>query len=189
VTEASWRPRLDTKGEADPGDFHFRVDVPFGPRWHHVELLRMSILQCLATIFQNHDFCDQLGMVTAELLENAIHYGHWDGAAEHPFRLSVRGFHGDVVIEVANPIDPSTHNGARLKRITERLAAAASPKEAYVNRLREIADSPEEVGSGLGLLRVAYETNCKLDVKVEDGLARIIATIAAAPSGHEGGKP
>jgi hypothetical protein len=180
VTEPSWRPNTGEDGKPDKGDFHFRVDVPFGPRWHHVELLRMSILQCLATIFQNHDFCDQLGMVTAELVENAIHYGHWDGAAQHPFRLSVRGFDGDVVIEVANPVDPKTNNGARLGKITARLQAAANPKEEYLNRLREIADSPEEVGSGLGLLRVAYETNCKLDVKVEDNYARIVATIAAA---------
>lgn len=160
-----------------PDAFTFRVEVPFGPRWHHVELLRMSILQCLATIFQSHDFCDQLGMVTAELVENAIHYGHWDGAEKHPFRLAVRGVGGGVVIEVANPIDPASHNAARLNRIVERLAKSGSTKEAYVGRLREIAERPEEVGSGLGLLRVAYETDCRLEVKVDAFSVRIIATI------------
>lgn len=162
---------------AEPGDFQFRVEVPFGPRWQHVELLRMSILNCLATIFQSHDFCEQLGMVTAELVENAIHYGHWDGADRRPFRLAVRGQGGAVVVEVANPIDPATHDPSRLESIVGRLRTAATPKDAYIARLREISETPGEVGSGLGLLRIAYETGCRLDVSVADHTARVVATI------------
>lgn len=157
--------------------FEFRVEVPFGPQWQHVELLRMSILHCLATLFQSRDFCEQLGMVAAELLENAIHYGDWAGADQRPFRIAVRGDGGDVVVEVSNPVDLATLNVKRLESIVTRLATG-TPKEAYVARLREIADRPEEGGSGLGLLRVAYETGCQLEVRLEGATASVVARIS-----------
>lgn len=165
------------EGRSESGDFEFRVEVPFGPRWAHVELLRMSILHCLATIFQSHDFCEQLGMVTAELVENAIHYGHWKEGSDRPFRLGVQGRAGAVIVEVSNPIDPATHDPERLEKIVACLREAPSPKHAYMERLREIAAHPEEGGSGLGLLRVAYETGCSLKVELQGGTARVLAEI------------
>lgn len=159
----------------------FRVEVPFGPRWQHVELLRMSILHCLATMFQSHDFCEQLSMVTAELLENAIHYGDWNGDEARPFRLAVRGVQTAVAIEVANPIDPEHHDFARLSGMVARLREAPTVEDAYVARVREIAENPLAPGSGLGLLRIAYETGCRIEVSVADRTARVVAFIERKP--------
>ena len=167
----------DTSSARNTSPFEFRVEVPFGPHWQHVELLRMSILHCLATLFQSRDFCEQLGKVTAELVENAIHYGDWTGEDQRPFRVAVRGDGGDVIVEVSNPINLATVNVKRLENIVSQLANATTPKEAYVARLREIADRPEEGGSGLGLLRVAYETGCHLEFRVDGATACVMARI------------
>ena len=51
-----------------------------------------------------------------------------------------------------------------------------------MDRLLEIATEPDLPGNGLGLLRIAYETNCVLDVAVDDDHARVSATIRGVPA-------
>jgi hypothetical protein len=166
----TWRPQ-------PPGRFHFRVEVPFGPKWQHAELLRMAVLQCLTTIFQSHDFCEQLAMITGELVENAIHYGDLREPGTRVFALSVVGDASAVTVEVANPINPERNDPSGLVEAIERMHAAPTVGDAYLARMREIADVPLARGSGLGLLRVAYETGCRLEATVVDGTARVVATI------------
>jgi hypothetical protein len=157
----------------------FRIEVPFGPRWQHAELLRISILHCVATVFSSHDFCERLGMVAAELVENAIHYGDWSGADPRPFRLRVEGTEGGgVVVGVESPIDPRSSDADRLTQGIARLRAA-NAEDAYAARLREIAEKPDATGSGLGLLRIVHETGCRLDAHIEGATARVVATLDA----------
>lgn len=158
-------------------DLLFRVEVPFGPRWQHVEMLRLSILHCVTTVFHSHDFCERLGMVTAELLENAIHYGDWTAGDPRPFRLAVRGTDRSVIVEVENPVTRDRGDAVRLTELVSRIASAPSVRELYVARLRDIAEAPDRAGSGLGLLRIAHETGCRLDAREHDATARVVATI------------
>ena len=159
--------------------FAFRVEVPFSPQWKHVDLLRTSLLNCLATVFESYDFCDKLGMVAAELVENAISYGDWRQSAAHKFHLSVSGDERTIQIEVANPVVTGSSTVDALFKVTDRIARAESPRQAYLDRLREIADRPKDKASQLGLLRIAYETECQLDVLVENDVVRVRATIAS----------
>jgi hypothetical protein len=169
---------------ASPQPFEFTLEVPFGPEWHHIETLRTSILHCLTTLFRNHDFCDKLSMVTAELLENAVQYGTWTHDVERPFRLAVRGTRNQITIEVANPIEG---DGEPLRRAVEGILSSGSPKEAYTRRMRELAESPGTNGSGLGLLRIAYETGCHLEATVVERSATVVATFARTASDEQGG--
>ena len=159
--------------------FEFQVSVPFVPRWQHVELLRTAVLNCLTTMFQAHDFCDQLAMVAAELLENAVHYGKKDADERFGFRLEVRGDEARVTIEVRNPGVTDPHDLDRLKETLAQLSGT-DPRAAYIARLKELAARPEVGGSGLGLFRVAFETGCDLHAEVDsDGLVIVRAVVHA----------
>src|SRR5687768_2888401 len=90
----------------------FQIELPLTSEWRNVELLRSSVLNCLTTIFANHDFCRTIGMVTGELLENALKFGDWSNRSD--FRLHVFGGEDRVTIEVCNPISTSDAGVERL---------------------------------------------------------------------------
>jgi hypothetical protein len=167
--------------EHDPSALTFELNVPFRPHWRNVELLRTSVLNCLATIFESYDFCEQLGMTTAELLENSIGYGMWSDDGLHPLRLSVFGNATEVRVEVTNPIRPDAEDISRLLATVRAIDEADSPRTAYASRLLELSSDPTAQGSRLGLLRIAFETGAKLAVELaEDGKSvKVRATIRA----------
>ncbi|MEO1172831.1 MAG: hypothetical protein AAFX94_12410 [Myxococcota bacterium] len=148
----------------------FQIEVPLGPNWSHIELLRTSVLHCLVTVFQNYDYCSTLSMVAGELLENAVKYGDWSRRDPRAFRLRVQGNETGVGVEVCNPI---RRGSDAMKSVLEAISAsqsAESPAAAYQARITEIATTYQAGpdGSGLGLLRVAYEAGCTLEAFLED---------------------
>jgi hypothetical protein len=158
-------------------DFRFSIDVPVTNRWENVDLLRTSVQSCFTAVFQNVDGCNAISMVTGELLENAVKYGAWS-ATSGPFRLRVEGNAGRAVVTVENPCatadDP---NVAALLGVVRWLRGYPDAAEAYRARLLEIASSPREHASGLGLVRVAYEGGCTLSAEVTDQLVRVVAVL------------
>lgn len=167
--------------EHDPRSLVFELNVPFRPHWRNVELLRTSVLNCLATIFESYDFCEQLGMTTAELLENSIGYGLWAEDGQFPLHLSVRGNESLVRVEVTNPVRVDGDDLTRLIATVRSIGEAESPRAAYAARLRQLADDEGAHGSRLGLLRIAFETGAKLAVELTEDRrsVRVSATIRA----------
>ncbi len=151
----------------------FQIEMPLTSEWKNVELLRSSVLNCLTTIFANNDFCRTIGMVTGELLENALKFGDWSNRPE--FRLRVFGAEDKVSIEVFNPIDPGGTGVERLLSTIDWLEEMGDPKVAFMARLGVLAQERSE-DSGLGLVRIAYEGNCKLSASVDNGIVRVCAT-------------
>ena len=151
----------------------FHIELPLTSEWKNVELLRSSVLNCLTTIFANHDFCRSIGMVTGELLENALKFGDWTHRSE--FRLHVFGEGDRVSIEVSNPIAEGDRGVEKLLATIRWLDQVGDPKTAFLSRLGSLAQSSEEE-SGLGLVRIAYEGNCKLSASVDNGIVRVTAT-------------
>jgi hypothetical protein len=170
------------RADDDPDSLRFELDVPFRPHWRNVELLRTSVLNCLATIFESYDFCEQLGMTAAELLENSIGHGTWSSDGREPLRLSVCGNAAEVRVEVTNPIRGGGEDLARLLAIIRAIDEADSPRSAYAARLLELSSDPTAQGSRLGLLRTAFETGAKLSVDVAEDRSsvKVRATIRAA---------
>jgi hypothetical protein len=171
--------------EAPHETLQFALNVPFRPQWRSVELLRTSVLNCLATIFESYDFCEQLGMTTAELLENAIGYGTWAENGERPLRLVVRGNQDQVEVEVTNPIREGP-DLARLLTTVRTIEEAESPRAAYLARMVELASDPSAQGSRLGLLRIVFETGAQLGVGVSEDQRNVSvrATIHARHPSH-----
>ncbi len=157
--------------------FHFSIDVPFHNEWSSVERLRTAVLNCLMTVFGNYDGCQAIAMVAGELLENAIKYGRWTGP-QSVFRLTVSGDRHNANVTVENPVDPDDSTVGELMETLKWLQGFATPEEAYRAKLLEVAHSPRTLTkSKLGLARVAFEGNCKLDAEVSGGIVRVAARV------------
>lgn len=104
---------------------------------------------------------DTVFMVSSELLENSVRHGHDDMTVSMDCTLE----DGGIRIRLRNPADRA--NTARLTELLQWVDKFEQPKDAYVAKLQEIADSSERVQGGLGLVRVAYEGRAKLRVDVD----------------------
>jgi hypothetical protein len=159
------------------GDFSFSIDLPVRSEWSNVDLLRTSVQNCFTAVFSDIEGCHSLAMVTGELLENAIKYGDWSGAEEQRFRLRVWGEGRSAHVSVENPISGDEHAGEVLKMLGW-MGTFPSPDEAYRAKLLEIAAAERGVGvSKLGLVRIAYEGNCKLNAEISPGVLRVHAEL------------
>ena len=157
----------------------FQIEVPVQRNWRNIELLRTSVLNCLATVFHSHDYCQTVSMIASELLENAVKYGEWEDRDRNSFRLRVDGDDGGVQVEVCNPVDPAS---PELEAVLATVAAIQehSAPEVYRQRLATIAaQGPDEQASGLGLVRIAYEGECRLEAQVEGDVLRVRAIAVA----------
>jgi hypothetical protein len=160
--------------------FRFSIDLPVRNEWENVDLLRTSVQNCFTAVFRDIDGCKSLAMVTGELLENAIKYGHWD-PADLPqfFRLHVGNESGRMEVIVENPIVPGDPSVAELLETLRWIESQPSAEAAYRARLLEIASAPEELEtSRLGLVRAAYEGDCTLRAEVSGKTLRMIAELA-----------
>jgi hypothetical protein len=154
--------------------FTFSIDLPVQSQWRNVDLLRTSVQNCFIAVFADIDGCNAIAMVTGELVENAVKYGHWAGETT-TFRLRVHGRPGAVTVQVENPIDPENPRTEELDGCLRAIEAYPSAEAAYKARLLEIAAHNGDM-SGLGLVRCAYEGNSKLHMETIDKTAvRVIA--------------
>ncbi|MGO8997314.1 MAG: hypothetical protein ACLQVI_28700 [Polyangiaceae bacterium] len=158
---------------------NFRLELPLQPEWQNVDLLRLAILNCLSAVFGDPDLSESVGIVTSELLENAIKYGDWSHGKARFLRLTVCGGGHEVKVEVASPVAPGSPHLERIASTLEWIEQFPSARDAYIARMRAIADEPEMSGeSKMGLVRIAYEGPCAIEAKAsEDGVMHVRATI------------
>lgn len=148
----------------------FHIELPLHPGWEAIEPLREATLACVAAIFPQQGVAPGIALAVAELLENAVKFGRWEGQGEGYFALRIDGHDDRVEIAVSNPVDPGGEDVARLAEEMERIAAAPSPQEAYAKAVRAVALGKR---SSLGLLRAAYEGGCDLSVEVAGSVVHV----------------
>ncbi len=150
--------------QAAPHPVHFELELPISPAWENVDLLRMSVLNCLAAVFGDRELGESVAIVTSELLENAIKYGDWSRNEEARIVLHVEGNDHEVRVEVTSPIDASSPHLENVRRTIAWIERFPTPREAYIARMQAIADMQEPVGiSRMGLVRIAYEGPCAIE--------------------------
>jgi len=151
------------------GRFGFSIDLPVRNDWRNVDLMRSSIQSCFTAVFRDLDGCHAMSMITGELLENAMKYGHW-GEREQVFRLRITGDSSHATIVVENPATRTSGHVERLQKCIDWIRGFGNPRDAYRARLREIADADPGQSRQLGLVRVAYEggglLSCNFDGSV-----------------------
>jgi hypothetical protein len=154
----------------------FRLEVPIAPDWQNVDLLRVAILHCLAAALADTNVGDVVATVTSELLENGIKYGDW--SKRDALHLRVFADEQEIAIDVASPVSDASDHVANVRKTIDWIDTFPSPREAYVARMRAIADAPAPDGSRMGLVRVACEGPCRLEAQLEgDGMLHVRARI------------
>ncbi|HHH28369.1 MAG TPA: hypothetical protein ENK57_08500 [Polyangiaceae bacterium] len=163
----------------------FRIEVPIRPEWRNVDLLRTSILTCLAAVFHSEDVSHTVSMVAGELIENAIKFGDWRSADKRRFRLHVHGDGEVLTVEVSNPYPADSQGPQKVQSIIAALGEYSCAKDAYTARLRELAEMPMGANeSRLGLLRIAYEGGCELQALEDPN--HVLRIRASTPLGVSG---
>ena len=160
-------------------DFGFSIDLTVRNEWRNIDLLRTSVQNCFIAVFADLDGCHAIAMVTGELLENALKYGDWTGGDRAMFRLRVVGREGNIEVSVQNPLKANDAHAESLRSALEWLSSFAMPELAFRARLMQIAqDESDSRPSKLGLVRIAFEGNCKITAKVDNGTVTVTALLA-----------
>ena len=159
-------------------EFGFSIDLTVRSEWRNIDLLRTSVQNCFTAVFADVDGCHAIAMVTGELLENALKYGDWARGNRAVFRLRVTGHDGGIAVSVQNPLKDDSQ-AANLMKTIEWIGSFAKPEQAYRARMLQIAqEDGETTPSRLGLVRIAFEGNCRLDAAVQNDSVTVTATLA-----------
>lgn len=160
-------------------DFGFSIDLTVRNEWRNIDLLRTSVQNCFIAVFADLDGCHAIAMVTGELLENALKYGDWSNTDRAVFRLRVEGKDPNIQVSVQNPLVKDNVHGQNLKKQIEWLASFPTPEAAYRARMLQIAQDESDEGSPsrLGLARIAFEGNCRISAKIEQGQVTVTALL------------
>ena len=162
----------------------FQLTIPIRDEWDNIELLRTSLLNCLTTIFRDTNFCHEVGIIAGELLENALKYGDWTHADDTSFQLAVHGDADSVSVEVTNPV--ASEDAARdVMRMASWIEGFESAQAAYLTRLKEVAEQdPSDETSRLGLVRIAYQSNCRLQAELQPNHLLTVRAVCRAPDSY-----
>ena len=159
-------------------DFGFSIDLTVRNEWKNIDLLRTSVQNCFIAVFADLDGCHAIAMVTGELLENALKYGDWTTGDRAMFRLRVHGREGNIEVSVQNPLRANDPSAASLMQALEWLNQFAKPEQAYRARMLQIAqEDSDSAPSKLGLVRIAFEGNCRITARVDNGAVTVTAVL------------
>jgi hypothetical protein len=141
-----------------------RLELSMAAEWERIDAVREAVGRCVAAVFGDIELQHLLGMVSAELLENAVKYGR----ARNGVSLSIRGDAQDLVVTVANSIEKGANHAQLLQKRLRWLRDFREPYDAYSAALQEVYDraTPATEDFGLGLARIYYEGRCQLDCDV-----------------------
>jgi len=168
---------LASNSMSTPG-FTFLIDLPVRNHWENVDLMRTSIVNYFTAIFREMEDAQAFATVAAELLENAIKYGHWSDPSE-TLHLRVWGNDSEARVEVENPVDATSDDTRELIRTIDWLKTFPSAEHAYRAKLLEVATSSAGT-SKLGLARIAYEGGCALHAEIVGNLLRVTSVAKLA---------
>lgn len=157
-----------------------QIELPLHPGWEAIEPFRAAVLACVRTVFPNPELAPSIGLVTAELLENAVKFGRWEREGGAVFAPRLGGDSDRVEIEVSSPVAPGDENVERLREELARIGTAPSPEQAYTKAVRSLALGKPAC---LGLSRAAHEGGCDLSADVDGTVLRVRAvTRRVAPT-------
>ena len=140
------------------------IRLSLAPEWPKADSVAVLAKTAAAAAFDEPDISENVGIVAAELMENAIKYGDWSGPDSVTF--SFLSYNAELEIEVSCPCDRTSPHYERLAA-SLRTIAKANARDSYLKRLAQIAEDRNERG-GLGLLRLAHEANCRLSARIAE---------------------
>lgn len=131
------------------------------PNWEQVEEVRRALEQTVAAAGLGAELAQAVGMVGAELLENAVKYGAAEG---EPVQIVVVEEDGALHTIVSNDARAGATFVTDLVERIERLQSFPEPRDAYLFAVQEVY---ARQGPGwLGLARILFEGQCRLRCEV-----------------------
>ncbi len=153
------------------------IELLVRAEWDNVERVRRLIHEAALAAYGSPDVADALGMMAAELLDNAIRHGRG-----HSPRLLVDDQGDKLSVAITSSIvEAAPEHLDELRRRIELLNAFSDPAEAFRATIRE---RPRGTVNGLGLARVLFEGDCRLDCDTSrPAEVTVRATTRFAPRG------
>jgi hypothetical protein len=146
--------------------------------WDGIDAIREEVARSMAAP-ADQDAREAMGMIAAELLENAVKFGL---ARPEGIGLALTREGPDVVLVVENAVDPGSPD---LKSLLDRVAwcaGFATAEAAYMAALADVYAQPSARG-GLGIVRIVYEGGCRVSCDTtRPGLVRVSARRPLAAS-------
>ena len=150
-------------------NLEFRIS--FVPKWRSIELFRRGLETLLEAGIEDPDKKASIAMVSAELLENAYKHGSQDTAPiNYAIEIEDNVGHVTVVNHVVPELDS---NIDKLLSTAECITGFDNQLNAYIEKMKDIYAEGETETSGLGLVRIVYEGQCKLECTVERTTRRV----------------
>jgi len=153
------------------------LEMAFSPDWSFINDVRTFIETFCERAGVNPGRASAVALSVHELLQNAVDYST-DGWARLTLRVDTA--QGQITLEVQSHGTPEKIE--RLLKLNQALLDEPDPLRFYLSLMRETAK--RKGSSGLGLGRIRFEGGMALQIKVDEGTVRVIATssLDAPPS-------
>ena len=140
------------------------IRLSLAPEWPKADAVAVLAKNATAAAYAHPELSEDVGVVAGELMENAVKYGDWSGAASLTF--SFVSDSDQLEIEVSCPCDTTSPHYGRLMAAL-RTIERANARDSFMERLAQIVRDRNERG-GLGLLRLAHGANCRLSARLAE---------------------
>ncbi len=149
----------------------YKYDIT--PVWDIARQIRTKVESILKG--ESKGLQDACKMVTSELLENAIKYGSSvDARDNRGIQFEIYVGNELISIKVINRIiDPSDFECFREHIV--KIKTSKNPEQLYIQQLSALLENPKLNQSLLGLYRIAFEGEFKIDYVFEDNILTVIA--------------
>ncbi len=138
------------------------------PVWSEIDNARKQLSEFLIGNNVDLNLQHTVIMVSSELLENAIKYGETETA--FPISLEIDIGINNIIIEVKDKINAlQKKNLSTLDHHIQWIKGFQSPFEAFIEKLKTVsAKDLDDMESGLGLVRIAYEGQGDIDFYLDE---------------------
>jgi anti-sigma regulatory factor (Ser/Thr protein kinase) len=137
-------------------------ELAFSPCLSLVSIVRRFVGEFYTEVLGDAEMTSRIAVATHELLENAARYA-LDGQAS--VRIGVAARDAVAVVSITTKNRASDSHLATLRRSLDELIAAPDPNAYYLTLMRRTAKRTD--GSGLGLGRIAAESDMRLSYGIE----------------------
>ncbi len=139
--------------------------LPF--RWDSIEPARQSVISAIAAALSDSVLADQMGVAASELLENAVKHGR-----EEELVLTLQESDGSLAVVVRSALHPDDEGAEVLLDRLLWLKQFDSPRQAYFAAMSAVYEQTEPSASStqstLGLVRIAFEGNCRMECSLSE---------------------
>jgi anti-sigma regulatory factor (Ser/Thr protein kinase) len=145
-------------------------ELAFSPCVRLVSVVRRFVTEFYTEVVGDADVTSRMAVATHELLENGARYS-LDGQTS--VRIAVKKEPGAAAVTIATTNRASPANIEVVRRSLDELNAATDPQSHYQTLMRRTVKRTD--GSGLGLGRVAAESDMTITYEIEGDVIRLCA--------------